>query len=405
MSILLVAWYDLKAHLRDRRSLALLLLLPPLLIALVAYGVAPRLGSGHYLEPFVVVVVDRDNSPETRTLVQHLTTTPAIRRLATVEKVDEAQAMALLAGNRAAAVLIIPEGFVSKMARGENLPVTVLGNPARPLETALIRNLMESSAALVTAAQGGINTVLFYADEAGVSNAEWQRLFGQAMVDFGLQSLGRNQVFRYQTVSATGPASPVAYYGVALGVTGALFAGMAGLWDRRGEGRGLYLRLRAAGISPGGALLARLLVLVTLQALQLALTAGVVGAFGAWQLDGAAWGWVALLLLAVIAANAGLLLLISVATPSAAAANLVALGALALGALAGGAILPAPYLPPALRALGDLTVSRWAIEGLLSALFAPAPDPAVLGRSLAMLAGLAVVPLALAWAWLRRTGR
>lgn len=403
MSILLVAWYELKAHLRGGRTLALLLLLPPLLIALVAYGLAPRLGSGRYLEPFLVAVVDRDNSPETRTLIHHLTTAPGIRRLATVEKVEQGRAMALLAENQVAAVLIIPEGFVSKMARGENLPVTVLGNPARPLETALVRNLMESSAALVTAAQSGINTVLFYADEAEVSDDEWRRLYGQALVDFGLQSLGRNQVFRYQTVSATGPASPVAYYGVALGVTGALFAGMAGLWDRKGEGRGLFLRLRAAGISPGGVLLARFLVLVALQALQLALTAGVVVALGAWQLAGAAWAWVGLLLLAVMAANASLLLLVSVAAPSPDAANLIALGALAMGALAGGAILPAPYLPPFLRAVGELTVSRWAIEGLLSALFAP--EPALLGRGLAMLVGLAIGPLALAWAWLHRTGR
>lgn len=401
--VLILAWYDLKAHLKDRRALVLLLLLPTIMTALVAYGIAPRLGSVTYVEPFAVAIVDHDNTPETRQLVHHFSTAPSLRQMVTVEQVDERAATALLAENRLAAVLVLPQGFVSSMARGENLPVRVVGNPARALETALIRNLMETSAALVTAAQSGINTVLFIGEEADFPAEELNRLYRESLLEFGLQALGRSQVLAVQTISATGPASPLAYYAVAIGVSAALFAGMAGLWDLKGEGKGLYLRLRAQGLSPLALVLSRLLVIAALQVIQLALLGATLVWLGGLALEQVAWPRVGLLVVATLVANASLLVLISVTAPTAPAANLLVLGLMVLGALAGGSVLPAPYLPGLVRTAGALSINRWAIDGLLAALYGG--ESGVVGQSLAMLFLLAGALVTAAALRLRSVGR
>ncbi|MDF2630054.1 MAG: family transporter protein [Symbiobacteriaceae bacterium] len=402
VQVLVLAFYDLKATLQDRWGTVLLLVMPPLLVLLLAYGLAPLVERNHFVEPFAVAVVDQDGSYETRMLVHQLSASPALTDLVTVRTAGMDEADALIRANEIAAVLIIPQEFAAQMAQGVNLPLTVISNPSRPLQSAIIRQLAHSSASLVTAAQSGVVTVLTYMDEAGVSGDEYSQWYGRTVTAFSLTALGRTQLLAARLESATGPASALQYYALALGVLFLLVTGMAGLWNVRGEGAALFYRYRSLGVATWQQVTARVLVLMALQGLQAVVTLSLLAPVfrPAWQGNGLL---AACVLLAALAANAGLLTLIAVAVPDRTAACLVALSLLLVMAVLGGSVLPPAYLPPAAQWLGNLSVAKWAVTGLLSSVFTLET-----GAVLASLGALTLLTGASAGAaglWLNRTGR
>lgn len=390
MKVVWLVYYDLKTLARDWKTLALILLLPLTLVAITAYGVAPVLEQNAYVEPFAVAVVDLDPKWETRTLIRHFERAPAMADLVRVQRTDQEAAMNLLRSDQVAAMIIIPGGFTERMAQGENIPFTVVGNPRRPLQAAIIRSMMQSGADLVTAAQSGVNTVMHYLGAAGAGADTLDQAFARSVQDFSLQSLGRTRVLEVAVVSATAGATPFQYYSVALGVVFLLLSGTMAL--RSGEG-GRLLRLRAHGATAGQVAWAQFLGLTLLQYVQMLVVYLPLAALARGWFQGHPL-WAAAVLLAVAAAGAGLLVLIGSLAPNAATANLLALTAIAVLSLAGGSVLPPAYLPPALRALGWLSPNRWAIDGLIHTVFRF--DAGVALSSIGGLAAMAATAVSLA---------
>lgn len=400
---MLTLWcYNLKIYLRDVKAWTVMLLAPVAIILLVSYGVAPSLESNLFVRPFTVAVVDQDDSFETRILVHHFTNTPAMEDLVTVKMTDYDQAMDLLEADEIAAAIIIPQGFVWNIERGRNLPITVIGSPHRPLQSSLIRQMMQSGADLVTAAQSGVITVLDYMAEAGASEAEMNRWYKRTVADFSFQSLGRNRMLSVSTVSATGEVSAGQYYAVALATVLSLFAGLAFLWPVREAERGLFLRYRAAGVSTWSISSARFLSMWVCQFIQLGAIFGLMLWILPWKVSEEPLLWL-LMGLAMAGANAGVMLLVSSMAPTGRAANLLGLLAVLAFGLVGGAILPPAYLPGAVAEMGWLSPVHWGLQGAIGAVFTA--EAGVVLQSAAVLGAGAAGSLALATGLLGRIAR
>jgi len=394
--------YDLKACLRDRAALALLIALPLSFVLLVAYGLAPRLEGDTFLEPFAVAVVDEDNEIETRLLIGQLTGSAGLSRLLEVVRLDEAGAMELLRQDRVAGVVVIPKGFVDGIRHGDNRAFTVVGNPRRPLQALVLKNLMQSAADLVTAAQSGVNTTYHYLSRAGASRESLDYWFNRSVSEFTLQSLGRTRLFTVTTVSATGAVSTLEYYSVALGTVVIMMTGLIGLHLIGADQEGILRRLWAHGLSTTRFVIAKSCALAVLVLLQLAVTLSV----PAWFLHGSFRGdlpWAVAVVVATATAVGALLVLIGSVARNAVTANLAALIVIAVSSLAGGSILPEPYLPPFLNCLGWLSINKWAVLGLTGTLFSAEHHSA--WQSIAALAAIAAVSVAVAGRSLGRAWR
>jgi len=367
--IALLVYYDFKIYLQDKRAIVLMLVLPLLFIMLVGYGAAPLLERNTFIEPFPVALVDQENNIETRTLINHFENTPAFQEMVQFIKTNREEALSLLKDNKTAAVIFIPEGFVSKMEHGENLPFTVIGNPRRPLQSAVIKNMMQSASNLVSAAQSGVNTVLHYMREAEVSRETYNYWYNKSVKDFSLRSLGRNEIFLVESISATGKIATFEYYSLAVGMVFLLILGMGGLQlIIRDKENGIFSRLKSHGLSIWKLLLSKVIVLSILQLVQLTAVFSLLSIFTTINYQGSIF-WSLLVVMAIFAAVAALFILVAAVSPNTSAANLISLAIIAIFSVMGGSILPPAYLPGAFEYLGFFTINKWAMLGMVNAIF------------------------------------
>ena len=295
-----------------------------------------------------------------------------------VQAGGEEEALALLQSGQAGAALLLPEQFLSSVLTGENAAPQLVVADGRPVDSLLALWLGRSAVRMLCAAQSGVYTALdAIRAQPGLPAAQLTAGLDLAYLRY---TLGRAQMYRAETVQATGALAPAAHYGLLwplylLALT--LPAARPALY----MGGGLLRRARAAGGRPlawlagrvwavclwyAALLWAGLALLGTAGPGQAALRALPVGALLA------CWGF----LCANLGRRAGGVLRFAWAT-----AGLV---------LCGG-LLPPALLPSALRWAARATPLYWAAQWLGPALGArggPAALPVLLaGGALLFAAG------------------
>lgn len=355
---------DIRLFLRDWKACILLLAAPLIFISFFTYALSPHLNKSGFIEPFPVALVDKEDTAQTRILVNQL---EEIGIFSDISRMDEPQALRELADRKVGGVIIIPEDFTNSVAVGENKPVTVIGNGAMPLQAYIVKNTIQSAANLVSAAQSAINTIWHYDSEAGLSDDELDARFNTAVMEYMMQAIGRTSVFdvgeggsgyRYSV-------TPAEYFTAALIVVFMMFAGMPGMkllvTEKSG---GITARLAAAPVRMWKVVLSKLVVSVMLLILQfgiiILLTSRIFNNYwGAPVKD-------VLLLFGglILAVGAWSVFTASISSTPAAADIIGNLGIL-LMAVIGGSIYPLTSMPEFIRRMSVLTVNRWAMDGFI----------------------------------------
>jgi ABC-2 type transport system permease protein len=114
-----VARKEIRQILRDRRSLALILVMPIVLTFL--FGKAMETGE---LRNIPSVILNQDGSPESNVIVTAFSTYDEVQIQGEVKSYEEAQE--LLAQGKVKAAIIIPQGFMKKIEAGEDAQLSLL---------------------------------------------------------------------------------------------------------------------------------------------------------------------------------------------------------------------------------------------------------------------------------------
>lgn len=187
--------YYLKIFLRNRKAAAAMWLAPIFFLFGAALIGSSLLKEDARVEPFKAAIVNEDHTMETKMVIKQLTDSGHLNRVIKTDIMSAEKAEQLLRENKIAAIIHIPEGFSSDVAKGENTPVRVVGNPQRPLESQLVRHLLESAADFTSAAQSGINTVYYFMEDAELPKGEKRAQYKRDLVSFSLHILGRGEIF------------------------------------------------------------------------------------------------------------------------------------------------------------------------------------------------------------------
>lgn len=364
-----------------------------LLCLLLSLGVGPAmkamLSDGVSFSGLTLAVVAPagDSTPEA--VVAYASKLEDIEAYCTFRAMSEPQALAAMEDGEVTAVLLLPENFVEGILYGTNPDVRLLVPADQPLESLLTLWVGQSATNLLAAVQSGVYGVLSYYDTVPDPILSRNRVMTEINLKYISWSLNRQELFRTETVEATGTLPVGLHYGLSLlsycGLTAApLFTA---LYDRP---RLVYRRrLRALGRGSGSLFVCDV-------------TAGTVLLFllmiaPACVLSGGNYGLTAAMtaICALFCAVFGLFC--CQLTPDAAACGgLSFFLALVLTALGGG-ILPPVLLPETLRNLSWLSPVSW-LRTLLSV---PAGHTPELRMSVAM----AVLTLLLAAAALTLSRR
>lgn len=187
--------FQIKLILKNWRALLLFMAVPMLFLVVAYWLIINLFHPEERLSPIKIAIVDMDKTMETAFVIQQLENNEQLQKSVEIYETNEASAEELMKDDAIAAIVFIPEGFSKDVRRGVNSPVTVITSEKRPLQSQLIRNLMDSAAKLTSAAQSGINTVWNILDEEGFSKKVRETEFHKSVLSFTLHIIGRDSVF------------------------------------------------------------------------------------------------------------------------------------------------------------------------------------------------------------------
>ncbi len=353
---------DIRLFLRDWKACVLLLVAPLLFISFFTNALTPYLNKNNFIEPFPIALVDLENTTQTRMLAKQF---DEISIFSEVQQLDEAAAMQKLSDKAVGGVIIIPMDFTSSVAVGENKPVSVIGSSAMPLQAYVVKNVIQSAANLVSAAQSAIITIYHYDQIAGLSGTELETRYNDAVADYYLEALARNKVVSSSDAAPQYNLTPAEYFTAALIVIFMMFAGMPGmkmLVTERSEG--VARRLSASPVRMWKVVLSKLIVSIMLLVLQFS----IIIAFTS-VLFNTYWGApvknVLLLFGGLILAVSAWSVFVAAISSSPASADLIGNLGILLMAVVGGNIYPLSAMPGFIRGISRLTISRWAMDGFM----------------------------------------
>lgn len=364
---------DMKLFFSDWKAVVIFLGLPFAFVSLFIFSLSPLLEGNKFIDSFDIAIVDKENSLESRMLINQFLSQAATEEdyggeggnVVRFVKTDESNAMEMLKEDKVAGVIIIPEGFVYSMSIGENKPFQVIVNSSNPLVANFIKNYMQSYADLISASQNGIMTAYVFYSRAASEDEFYDEKYTEVITKFSLKALSRNEAFKTKEVSYIPSVTKYEYFTAALLVVFIMFGGIMGIKFTAGEKQlGISTRLNISPITGAEFITARFITVFILSLFQF--------------LSVIIPGWIvfkiylrlnpvymlAMFILTVFAVSAWAVF-IAVIFPTPVAADLAgSLGTLLMAAV-GGSIYPLTSLPDAVKFLSYFTINRWAVHGFM----------------------------------------
>jgi ABC-2 type transport system permease protein len=367
--VMSLVYYNLKDYTLDVKILLLMLFTPLIILLCLVYALSPLIAGDSFIEPFDMAIVNKDNTLETRTLIQQIEKSEQLKELVRFVYIDEQEALRLLEENKIAAIVTIPSGFSADLTVGKNTPVKVVGNLQRPLQSVLIKAWMQSTADFVTAAQSGVNTIYHFLREAELSKEELNEEVTLSIMQFSLHSLGRGEMYNVDTVSSTNNLSPIQYYLISGGVVLLLIWGlMSSSVISGGESVALEQRLISSGVSSYQLLWSKFLTITSMLFIKFLFISILVVMLSSYDMGGRMINFVLLSLLVIMTMSAMFLLLTMIIEHM--SLRLLFGFCITLWiSFSGGSIVPLSYLPSWIDSLSSLSINKWAIQGFSDVIY------------------------------------
>ncbi|NLC68669.1 MAG: ABC transporter permease [Clostridiaceae bacterium] len=401
MRVFVLVKNDMKLFFSDWKAVILYFGLPFAFVSLFIYALSPLLEGNKFIEPFNIAIVDKENSLESRMLINQFLSqagtddiyTEDSAKLVNFIKTDKATGLEMVKKGEAAGAVIIPEGFVYSMSVGENKPFVVVTDPAQPLAANFIKKYMESYADLISASQNGIMTAYVFYSRVTSAGEFYDKKYTDVVTRFSLKALSRTEAFTTKTESYIPDVTRYEYFTASLLAVFIMFGGIMGIKFTAGEKQlGISTRLNTSPLTGIEYITARFItvfMLSLLQFLSVIIPGGII--FKIYLKTSPMCLFIAFAITVFTVSSWAVF--IAVVSPTPITADLAgSLGTL-LMAVIGGSIYPLTALPDSIKSLSYLTINRWAVQGFLE-IFSGKLNTAFF-IDMAVLTGMGLVYLAL----------
>jgi ABC-2 type transport system permease protein len=397
-----VAWKDLLIVLKDKGALAVYFLMPLLFASLLGMAFGNVANEERTIE-IAILVVDLDSGTYGQMLSDGLHGAEVLQ----VEEVSDATtADQRVAEGEAAAALVIPADFSTRIDAGEPAQVTIIKDPTQPEAASIVAGIANQAMAevgMLGELRYGIHAVLAQAPDYDQAPPELvQALEAQTLGAMWtqVQQMRQNPVIAVESEAVAGaeevqPWDPVSYYIPSFAVAFAFFLiGMMGQTLLREKEEGTFRRLMSSPMPRSAVISGKMLAYMTIVFLQVLVLFGVGYALFKMRLGESPLALL-LMTLALSLASASLgMLLGALCTTSKQADRLgMVLGFVLL--VLGGSIFPLFRAEGLIGTVSRLTPSAWGIEGYMG-IIADGWTLADAAPNILILCGFAVVFLAIA---------
>lgn len=212
-------------------------------------------------EPIRVVLVDEDETKESSLLTSLLEETAPDNQFIQIDAMSKEHAESLMETNVISAYFLFPTGFTADLYEGNSVTIPIVGNPSKPTESYVVKELVESMSRLLATAQANILTINEFAKKIDMPIEEREEMLLHQFMDFTFYTLGKNKLLDEEVINNVVTSSPKHYYLLAgwftlLSIWLLAFYTIAG----KEEHEGMLVRMRLFGVTMWQRTFARILV-------------------------------------------------------------------------------------------------------------------------------------------------
>ncbi|MCM3711264.1 ABC transporter permease [Sporosarcina luteola] len=202
---------NLKQLKKKRATLLLLFLFPVILIGLLV-GLAASLLIPAENSPIRVALIDEDQTKESKLISSLLTETASGQNYIEIFPASREEAEQLIGKNEISTSFSLPKNFTVDLYEGESVTIPMVGNPSRPIDSFIAKQLVDSLARYIAAAQANILVINDYAKETPMPREERMEMMFEQFVDFTLFTLGKDKLLDEEVLKNSATSSPMNYF-------------------------------------------------------------------------------------------------------------------------------------------------------------------------------------------------
>lgn len=138
-----IAMKDLKIVFRDKKALAIMLVMPAVIMFILGNALGPMFEDSNPIERFTVVVVNKDEGILSQVLINDVFRKHGSDVLNTFLESDEDKANEMLKNKKVSSVVIIPEGFTRRFFEGYDTNIGVKTQADQQYKASIVKSLTE----------------------------------------------------------------------------------------------------------------------------------------------------------------------------------------------------------------------------------------------------------------------
>ncbi|MDP4091162.1 MAG: ABC transporter permease, partial [Bacillota bacterium] len=355
-----IALKDLRITLKDKRALAMIMLMPIALIFVLGMGLSSAFKSdGGNIKQFDVAVIDKDQGILAENFKSFLEI-DGIKKLINAKYMNYEDAEGKVKNGEIPAMIVIPEGASAAMEKGNQVELQIVEDSGSSLKANIVRSLVKSfadSASAVYGAQSSAGTVL--------SDYKFNGTIDTGRILSMLNDNGTGN-FKENTVEGQKVVSAMQYYSAAMLVMFILSVAMMGtssvIQEREEK---TLLRLMGTTVSKRTVLTGKLLGLFLIGVLDVS----VLIVFTSYIFDtdwGNSLGGIIVLSAALLFAACGFAMFIATLFKTAKGVQGASSPIVMVMSFLGGSMFPIYSMPDAMQTAAKIVPNNWGLRGYIS---------------------------------------
>jgi ABC-2 type transport system permease protein len=354
---------DLKVTVRDRASLAVLIVMPMVLIVILSSALG---GISDNIGKTPVAILNLDKGTVGADVTDSFFSDGQLSDLFLAQRMrNPEEARALVANGQLAGALVVPPDFSRRLNTGRPSVLTLYVDPGRQIAGSIFRSVAESLSTRVSAASIAARTSAYYVGQLRVPDASFiPRVIGTA-VQSASDTGALTAVGLQETTAARGEElSMLAYYSGAMSVMFLMFGAMFGAFSLVRERDNWTLpRMLMTPTSRVEILGGKMLGVFMIGAGQFAVL------YTFTTVLGVRWGdpfAIVLIAVSTVGAATGLSIFIAAVAKTVRSVSGLAQMLIQFMAAIGGSFIPVSQFPAWMQPMHYASVNGWAIDGILA---------------------------------------
>jgi len=357
---------DIKMLLQYKQIIIISIIFPLLILGLLGFIFSDYMSHNEIINKIEIALINNDDSQASKMLINDFKNNKSFAKLFQLTIYDMEEAKEKYLKGDVTAILEIPEDFSKSLISYENKPLNLTINPENPLESLILRNVMESYSKYISAADISVYTLYQQIKDIGLSREEINRINDVFSIHMILTALERDNLFKYNPITTIPSTSSFEYFIIATGVLLAMYVGLIGanmiFYEKR------TMCLDRYKLSVDGNLIAlmmsKIIVLLVFTLCQiLLLILPVVLVFGI-DTDFSILNFILFLIISLFNIISISIFLGSIVSSEELIAMIGNVGILISG-LIGGSFIPLKLMPQYIQKISQITPNYWIIKGFL----------------------------------------